>query len=77
MKRVRYVGIVFANGSLERPSFRLVWNLANRYASMARTITACTIVVIKNAQVQVVFGLYIFLLRGTAPATGGVRPSRE
>lgn len=39
MKRVRYVGIVFASGSLERPSFRLVWNLANRYLEMLALIS--------------------------------------
>lgn len=62
------------------------------YDSIARTITACPVVVNMNAHVHVVFGLsqsdsmlllyarlhylYIFVLRGTALSTGGVRPSR-
>jgi dolichyl-phosphate-mannose--protein O-mannosyl transferase len=70
MKSVRYVGMVLTRGIVGSPGFKLVWNFAKMYDSIARIIAACTVVVIMNDHVQVVFGRYILLLLGPGPGTG-------
>ena len=46
------------------------------YDSRANTMIACKVVVSMKAHVHNVFGRYILVRRGPAPAIGGVRPSR-
>jgi hypothetical protein len=76
MKSVRYVGMVLESGVEGIPLTKLIWNSAKRYDSIAKTMHASTTTVIMNAHVQVVFGQYIFLVRGPVDS-GGVNPSRE